>query len=49
MIPYEGDKELWKLQPSGFIISGYPEMTIINNEILIPIKFHTNLNDDGQL
>ena len=49
VIPYEGDKELWKLQPSGFIISGYPEMTIMNNEILIPIKFHTNLNDDGQL
>ena len=38
-IPYRGDKNLWRVQPSKFSLSGYPEIEVLNDEIIISVFF----------
>ena len=34
-IPYEGDSGLWRIQASTFSVSGYPEIEVRDNEIIL--------------
>lgn len=38
-IPYGGNKELWKIQPSTFTLSGYPEIEARDDTILLSFSF----------
>ena len=38
-IPYSGDKGLWKIQPSTYSLSGYPEIEILADRIIIEIEY----------
>ena len=38
-IPFEGDPELWKIQPSRFGISGYPEIDVRQNSVCVAFSF----------
>lgn len=38
-IPYEGDSDLWKIRPSSYSMSGYPEIEIREHEIVFNIRF----------
>lgn len=38
-IPYEGDSDLWKIRPSSYSVSGYPEIEIREHEIVFNIRF----------
>lgn len=48
-IPFEGDKTLWKIRPSSFIVSGYPDIEIINNEVVLTFKFRDNSDDQTRI
>ena len=38
-IPYEGDPILWRIQASTFSVSGYPEIEVRDNEIVMTVSF----------
>lgn len=38
-IPYEGDAGLWRIQASTFSVSGYPEIEVRDNEIILTVSF----------
>lgn len=38
-IPYEGDAILWRIQASTFSVSGYPEIEVRDNEIVMTVSF----------
>jgi len=38
-IPYEGDAILWRIQASTFSVSGYPEIEVRDNEIVMKVSF----------
>lgn len=38
-IPYEGDPALWKIRASTFSLSGYPEIEVKSDRILLSISF----------
>ena len=38
-IPYEGDAILWRIQASTFSVSGYPEIEVRDNEIVMTLSF----------
>jgi hypothetical protein len=38
-IPYEGESMLWRIKPSTFSLSGYPEIEVRNDSIIISINF----------
>jgi len=38
-IPYEGDFELWRIRPSTFSLSGYPEIEVRDDVIVFSIQF----------
>jgi len=42
-IPYEGDKLLWRIRPSTFSLSGYPELEVRNDVV----AFSTTFPDDS--
>ena len=42
VIPYEGDPDLWKVQPSKFSLSGYPDIEIRENCIVLSVEFPDN-------
>jgi hypothetical protein len=48
-IPYEGDPELWKVRPSCYTLSGYPEILIRDNEIVLSISFPDDLVNQSDL
>lgn len=48
-IPYEGDIGLWRLRPSSFGFTGYPQIMINENEIIINISFPDNTADTNRL
>ncbi|WP_228024162.1 hypothetical protein [Synechocystis salina] len=42
-VPYEGDPELWKIKPSCYTLSSYPEILVRKNEIVLSISFTDDL------
>ena len=38
-IPFEGTKRLWKIRPSTYGLSGYPEIEIHSDRITLSVKF----------
>lgn len=38
-IPYEGDSMLWRIGPSTFSLSGYPEIEVRDDSIILSINF----------
>ncbi|OHB59751.1 MAG: hypothetical protein A2173_05960 [Planctomycetes bacterium RBG_13_44_8b] len=48
-IPYEGDSGLWKIQPSTFTLSGYPEIEVCTDRILLTFSFPDDSADSKRL
>jgi len=48
-IPFEGDKELWKIQPSRFTLSGYPEIEVRDGIIILTFSFPDDSADSDRL
>jgi hypothetical protein len=42
-IPYEGDKQLWRFQPSSFSFSGYPDIEVLEDQV----RFYVTFPDDA--
>jgi hypothetical protein len=48
-IPYEGDPMLWRIRPSTFSSSGYPEIEIRDDSIILSIEFPDHSADPERL
>lgn len=48
-IPYEGDSDLWRIQASTFSISGYPEIEVRDNEIILTVSFPDDSADPTKM
>lgn len=48
-IPYEGDQTLWRLRPSQFRLSGYPEIQVRDDSITITYCFADDSPDANKL
>jgi len=48
-IPYEGDPILWKLRASTYSLSGYPDIDIRNNIIVISFRFPDDAANQDKL
>lgn len=48
-IPYEGDKTLWQIQPSTFTLSGYPEIEVHDDIVLLSFSFPDDSADSDRL
>lgn len=48
-IPYEGDAGLWRIQASTFSVSGYPEIEVRDNEIILTVTFPDDSADPAQM
>ncbi len=48
-IPYEGDQGLWNIQPSSFTLSGYPEIEVRDDTILLTFSFPDDSADSERL
>lgn len=48
-IPYEGDPVLWKIRPSTFSSSGYPEIEVRNDVIILSVSFPDDSADPTKL
>lgn len=38
-IPYQGDPELWRIRPSTFTLSGYPEIEVRDDSVVFSVSF----------
>lgn len=47
-VPYEGDAGLWRLQASTFSVSGYPEIEVRDNEIMLTVTFPDDSADPAK-
>jgi hypothetical protein len=48
-IPYDGDSNLWKIRPSTFTLSGYPEIEVRDDTILLTFAFPDDSANSGKL
>jgi len=48
-IPYEGNSDLWKIRPSTFTLSGYPEIEVRTDIILLTFSFPDDSADSKRL
>lgn len=48
-IPYEGDKTLWRIRPSRYTLSAYPEIEIRDDLIVFSISFPDDSADSVKL
>lgn len=48
-IPYEGDAILWRIQASTFSVSGYPEIEVRDNEIILTVTFPDDSADPSKM
>lgn len=48
-IPYEGDSGLWRIQASTFSVSGYPEIEVRDNEIILTVSFPDDSADPTKM
>lgn len=46
-IPYTGDKDLFEIRASTYSLSGYPDITVNDNEIIIKVSYQDS-NADGE-
>lgn len=48
-IPYEGDRQLWKLRPSTYSLSGWPAINAYDDRIVLTITFPDDSVDEAGL
>ncbi|WP_432400834.1 hypothetical protein [Wukongibacter sp. M2B1] len=48
-IPFKGDKELFELRPSTFNLSGYPDINIQDDLLIIPISYQDSNAEGNQI
>jgi hypothetical protein len=48
-IPYEGDPVLWKIRPSTYSLSGYPEIEVRDASIVLSVSFPDDSADPARL
>lgn len=48
-IPYSGDELLWKLRPSTFGLSGYPEIEVRAELVFLPFRFADRAADKAEM
>ena len=48
-IPYEGDSDLWRIRASTFSLSGYPEIEVRDNEIILTVSFPDDSPDPTKM
>lgn len=48
-IPYEGESKLWRIRPSSYSISGYPEIEVHENSISFSVNFPDDDADPEKL
>ena len=48
-IPYEGDPNLWRVQPSTFSLTGYPDIEINEDHIVLSVEFPDNSADPSKI
>lgn len=48
-VPYEGDSGLWRVRPSRFTLSGYPEIEVRDNTVLLTFAFPDDSADSNRL
>ena len=48
-IPYEGDSSLWRIRASTFSVSGYPEIEVRDNEIILTVTFPDDSADPARM
>ena len=48
-IPFEGDPILWKIRASTFSMGGYPDINILNDEIVFSVSFSDDSADPNRL
>lgn len=49
VIPYEGDSQLWRIRPSTFSLSGYPEIEVRDDAIVFSASFPDDSADQADL
>jgi hypothetical protein len=48
-IPYDGDSILWRIRASTFSLSGFPEIEILDDTIVLTVSFPDDAADPNQL
>jgi hypothetical protein len=48
-IPYEGDPTLWRIRPSTFSLSGYPEIEVRDDCIILSVSFPDDSADPDHI
>ena len=48
-IPYEGDPQLWRLRPSTYSVSGWPEINVQSDRVILTITFPDDSVDQAGL
>ena len=48
-VPFTGDAQLWRVRPSTFSLSGYPEIEVRENEIVFSVRFPDDSVDSQRL
>ena len=48
-IPFEGDPKLWRIRPSTFSLSGYPEIEVRDDSIVFSVSFPDDAADTTSL
>jgi hypothetical protein len=48
-IPYEGDPTLWRLRPSAYSVSGYPELYVHPDRVVLSHRFPDDTADQTRL
>lgn len=47
-IPYEGDRDLWRIRPSTYSLSGYPELDVHDDRVVLDFSFPDDSPEDQQ-
>jgi hypothetical protein len=47
-IPYDGEQNLWRIRPSTFSLSGYPELDVHDDRIVLHFSFPDDSPEDQQ-
>jgi hypothetical protein len=47
-IPYEGERNLWRIRPSMFSLSGYPEIDVHDDRVVLHFSFPDDSSEDQQ-
>jgi hypothetical protein len=47
-VPYEGERNLWRIRPSTFSLSGYPELDVHDDRVVLHFSFPDDSAEDQQ-